>query len=425
MTEPAGAPPATWPAGVVKAYLLLVGVVIAIGAGLAALLAAEMWGSSRLFSEDLYNQAFTAHGALSVFGGLIPLGLLLVANLVVADVLRPVQPRLRALPWIGFGACVLAVGSLFVSLATPVVSWLGWRVDGGPIAVFYAIAFGSTAASAIAAFGRRSGPLGPAGLAAAWGSIVCLLWSAVIMTAMAVWIAPIAPGDAVGQADAAQLWRTIRLAWSVAIASLLPHAVERATGKRFGAPWAIAAVALSFAASAVSASLGALATFVGAAIAVLFTARALVGASRPLSVASHFAMCGVVPMVALHGLFDSFLGALNRDVPLHDTFFAVAGFHAHAFACLAIVFTALLAAAGRLRLEISPGLARASAWLLGAGAIVFIAAMAHAGANGRARRYGEYDPVFELAHRIAAVGTVAMVLGGILLVAAFVRRRAA
>jgi heme/copper-type cytochrome/quinol oxidase subunit 1 len=113
---------------------------------------------------------------------------------------------------------------------------------------------------------------------------------------------------------------------------------------------------------------------------------------------------------------------LNPDVHVRDTWFATAGFHAFAFACIAIVVTALLAAAERLHLRPSARLARASAWLAGPGAIAFIAALAHAGARGRAMRYGEYFPEIELSHRIAAAATIALALAGLLLAAAFLAR---
>jgi len=107
----------------------------------------------------------------------------------------------------------------------------------------------------------------------------------------------------------------------------------------------------------------------------------------------------------------AFLGALDPEMHLHDTYFAVSGMH---FEGLVLVFALLRSArrAGGSRLGWL-GLALAAL-----GAQVFGLAMAVLGKRGMPRRYVHYLPQFTSQHRIISVGAFVLLVGFALVLAA-------
>ncbi|HTE53360.1 MAG TPA: cbb3-type cytochrome c oxidase subunit I [Kofleriaceae bacterium] len=123
-------------------------------------------------------------------------------------------------------------------------------------------------------------------------------------------------------------------------------------------------------------------------------------------------------LFTIGGLTGIFLGALNVDVHLHDTYFVVAHFH------YVMMGSALIAFLGALHYWYPKMFGRMFNERVGQVCAIFVFIGFNVtflpqfvmGARGMARRYFDYDPEFTLYHRISTIGALFM---GITLVVSF------
>jgi hypothetical protein len=207
----------------------------------------------------------------------------------------------------------------------------------------------------------------------------------------------------------------------VAACSALPYLIERVAGSwpgsasRAGVAIVIAVIPrLGFAHWApISAGLLALSYFALSILRAAVISRAR--STGPMLLVAF----AVVPALLLFSLLSTFLSSIAPDLPVHDTYVAVANFHLFGATFVVALLVAVQAFWDELAARAyAPRLARVSAALLGTGICLTSIAMVVAGSRGQARRYHQYDESFETLNRIIGVGALVAILGGVVAVAA-------
>jgi heme/copper-type cytochrome/quinol oxidase subunit 1 len=401
------------PVLLVRAYLMVTAATLLAGAAMSLVMRWELWSPEIATSQELYFQLFTMHGAIMTFGALLPGVLVVLPVLLAVDILPPSRWPAPWLPWVAFGASVLASSGMVVVLATVAGD------SGVTAAVACAL---TTAASLVLVSAYLAALLPRAGAQIRWAARLALAGSTLGLGFLALALihgltegGMGAPGRPIGVG--------VNVACTVAVVSVLPYLVDRVAGEWRGGPLACF----------VAAGLAVMPEIVGprllvslAGLAGMWTVAGMVlrsvvagrdRSSGPLLVIA----LAIVPGLVLAGFSRAILDSMRGGVHLHDTPFATGRFHALAGMCVMVVLVAAYACADTLGWgRYSRRLARIAALMLGPGFAVFIVSTLVVGSRGMARRYVSYLDEFQALNRIASIAAVVAVTGGVLAIASFV-----